>query len=113
VAQRFPRVLLQWEDFAKSNAARLLERYCKRVCSFNDDIQGTGAVTLAAIMAATAVTRTRMREQRVVMLGAGSAATGIAGQIITTMMAEGLSLAEAKARVWLVDSRGLVHDGRR
>ncbi|MGH8229809.1 MAG: NAD-dependent malic enzyme [Steroidobacteraceae bacterium] len=113
VSRRFPRVLLHWEDFAKSNAARLLERYCKRVCSFNDDIQGTGAVTLAAVMAAASVTRTRMSEQRVVMLGAGSAAAGIAGQIITAMMTDGLSAAEAKARVWLVDSRGLVHGGRK
>ncbi|MGH8221264.1 MAG: NAD-dependent malic enzyme [Steroidobacteraceae bacterium] len=112
VSKRFPRVLLQWEDFAKNNAARLLERYCRRVCSFNDDIQGTGAVTLAAVMAATAITHTRMSEQRVVMLGAGSAAAGIAGQIVTAMMADGLSAAAAKARMWLVDSRGLVHDGR-
>lgn len=113
VKRRFPRVLLQWEDFAKSNAARLLERYGERVCSFNDDIQGTGAVTLAAVMAATAITRTRMSEQRVVLLGAGSAAAGIAGQLVTAMEADGLSRAEARARVWLVDSQGLVHDGRR
>jgi len=112
VSKRFPRVLLQWEDFAKNNAARLLERYCKRVCSFNDDIQGTGSVTLAAIMAATAVTRTPMREQRVVMLGAGSAAAGIAGQLLNAMVTDGLSAAEATERLWLVDSRGLVHDGR-
>jgi malate dehydrogenase (oxaloacetate-decarboxylating) len=113
VQKRFPHVLLQWEDFAKNNAARLLERYGKRICSFNDDIQGTGAVTLAAAMAATAVTRTRTSEQRVVLLGAGSAAAGIAGQILTAMETDGLSVAEAKARVWLVDSQGLVHDGRR
>ena len=113
VSKRFPRVLLQWEDFAKNNAARLLERYCRRVCSFNDDIQGTGSVTLAAIMAATVITRTPMREQRVVMLGAGSAAAGIAGQIFNAMMTDGLSAAAAKERVWLVDSRGLVHDGRK
>jgi malate dehydrogenase (oxaloacetate-decarboxylating) len=112
LTQRFPRVLLQWEDFAKNNAARLLERYCKRVCSFNDDIQGTGAVTLAAVMAATVITQSRMRDQRVVMFGAGSAAAGITGQIVTTMIADGLSAPEAKRRVWLVDSRGLVHDGR-
>lgn len=112
VSKRFPRVLLQWEDFAKSNAARLLERYCRRLCSFNDDIQGTGSVTLAAVMAATAVTRTRLREQRVVMLGAGSAAAGIAGQIFDAMMTDGLSAAAAKERIWLVDSKGLVHDGR-
>jgi malate dehydrogenase (oxaloacetate-decarboxylating) len=112
VTKRFPRVLLQWEDFAKSNAARLLERYCKRVCSFNDDIQGTGAVTLAAALAATAITQTRMSQQRVVILGAGSAAAGIAGHLITTMMADGLSVARAKERMWLLDSRGLVHEGR-
>ncbi len=113
VRKRFPHVLLQWEDFAKNNASRLLERYGKRVCSFNDDIQGTGAVTLAAAMAATAVTRTKMSEQRVVLLGAGSAAVGIAGQIVTAMETDGLSVAEARTRVWLVDSQGLVHDGRR
>ncbi|MGH8258759.1 MAG: NAD-dependent malic enzyme [Steroidobacteraceae bacterium] len=112
VTTRFPRVVLQWEDFAKNNAARLLERYRKRVCSFNDDIQGTGAVTLAAIIAATAVTGTRMSAQRVVMLGAGSAAAGIAGQIVSAMIEDGLSASEAKSRVWLVDSRGLVQDGR-
>jgi malate dehydrogenase (oxaloacetate-decarboxylating) len=112
VTKRFPRVLLQWEDFAKNNASRLLERYSRRVCSFNDDIQGTGAVTLAAVLAATTVTNMRMREQRVVMFGAGSAAAGIAGQIVTAMIADGLSATEAKSRVWLVDSRGLVHDGR-
>lgn len=113
VQKRFPNVLLQWEDFAKSNAARLLERYRTRVCSFNDDIQGTGAVTLAAALAATAVTHTKMSEQRVVLLGAGSAAAGIAGQIITAMQTDGLAIGEARARVWLVDSQGLVHDGRR
>lgn len=113
VSRRWPRVLLQWEDFAKSNAARLLERYRNRACSFNDDIQGTGAVTLAAVIAATAVTRTRMSEQRVVVLGAGSAGVGIADQIVTAMVADGLTQEEARARIWLVDSQGLVHDGRR
>lgn len=113
VTQRFPKVLLQWEDFAKNNAGRLLHRYQDRLCSFNDDIQGTGAVTLSAAMAAAAVTRSKMSEQRVVLLGAGSAAAGITSQIITAMMADGLTETEAKSRVWLVDSQGLVHQGRR
>jgi len=113
VNRRFPCVLLQWEDFAKGNAARLLERYRNRVCSFNDDIQGTGAVTLAAVLASTAVTRVRMSEQRVVAFGAGSAAVGIAGAIVTTMIADGLTQEQARARIWLVDSQGLVHEGRR
>lgn len=112
VTRRFPRALLQWEDFAKANAARLLERYRHRACSFNDDIQGTGAVTLAAVMAATAVTHTRMSEQRVVMLGAGSAGVGIADQIVTAMIADGLTQEQARARIWLVDSQGLVHESR-
>jgi len=112
VIRRFPRVLLQWEDFAKNNAARLLEQYRDRLCSFNDDIQGTGAVTLAAAMAAAAATGSSMREQRVVLLGAGSAAAGISSQIATAMMSEGLTQAQARERIWLVDSQGLVHSAR-
>jgi malate dehydrogenase (oxaloacetate-decarboxylating) len=112
VSKRFPRVLLQWEDFAKNNAARLLERYRNRVCSFNDDIQGTGSVTLAAVMASTAVTRSRMSEQCVVLFGAGSAAVGIAGQIVNAMVEDGLTQEQARSRIWLVDSQGLVHEAR-
>lgn len=112
VAKRFPNALLQWEDFAKNNAARLLERYRDQLCTFNDDIQGTGAVTLAAVLAAAKATGTRISEHRVVLLGAGSAAAGIASQIVTAMVSEELSDADAKARIWLVDSKGLVHDGR-
>lgn len=112
VIRKFPSVLLQWEDFSKHNAARLLERYRERLCTFNDDIQGTGAVTLAGILAIMKTTRTRLREQRVVILGAGSSATGISDQLVTAMKAEGLTEAEALGRIWLVDSRGLVHTGR-
>src|SRR5688572_10909886 len=112
VTKRFPRVLLQWEDFAKNNAARLLERYKDRLCSFNDDIQGTGAVTLAAAMAGVAASGGRFSEQRVVLLGAGSAAAGITSQIVTAMRAEGLTPEQARRRIWLVDSQGLVHSGR-
>jgi malate dehydrogenase (oxaloacetate-decarboxylating) len=112
VLRRFPNALLQWEDFAKHNATRLLDRYRDRLCTFNDDIQGTGAVTLAAAMAAVAVTGSRLSQQRIVLLGAGSAASGITSQLLTAMQAEGLSEAEARARLWLVDSQGLVHAQR-
>ncbi len=112
VSKRFPHVLLQWEDFAKHNAGRLLERYRDRLCSFNDDIQGTGAVTLAASMAGVAASGGKFRDQRVVMLGAGSAAGGIAKQIVTAMCSDGLTPDEARRRIWLVDRNGLVHAGQ-
>jgi malate dehydrogenase (oxaloacetate-decarboxylating) len=107
--KRFPRVLLQWEDFARHNAARLLERYRDRLCSFNDDIQGTGAVALAVAMAGAAAGDARFADQRVVLLGAGSAAAGITRQLVTGMRSDGLSADEARRRIWLVDAPGLVH----
>ncbi len=109
VTRKFPGALLQWEDFARHNAARLLSRYCHRLCSFNDDIQGTGAVALAGALAAALVTRSKISEQRVVMFGAGSAASGIGNQIVAAMRSEGLSQEEIKKRIWLVDKNGLVH----
>lgn len=112
VMDKFPSVLLQWEDFAKNNATRLLERYRDRLCTFNDDIQGTGAVTLSGLLAAMDVIGSRLSKQQVVMLGAGSAATGISDQIVTAMMSEGLTQQEARSAIWLVDSHGLVHTGR-
>ena len=112
VIDKFPNVLLQWEDFSKNNAARLLDRYRDRLCTFNDDIQGTGAVTLAGLLAAVDVIGSKISNQQIVMLGAGSSATGISDQLVSAMMSEGLTKHEAKARMWLVDSRGLVHTGR-
>ena len=112
VLRRFPKTLLQWEDFSKQNAARLLERYRDRLCTFNDDIQGTGAVTLAGLMAAAQVTGQPLRDQRSVVLGAGSSAIGISDQLTTALVDEGLSVAAARGAVWLVDSEGLVHTGR-
>jgi len=112
VKRVFPDALLQWEDFAKQNARRLLDHYRDQICSFNDDIQGTGAVALAGLLTATAANQSRLRDQRIVILGAGSAATGICEQIVAAMIDEGSSTAEAKAAIWLVDSHGLVHDGR-
>jgi len=112
VKRRFPRVLLQWEDFSKGNAARLLARYRDELCTFNDDIQGTGAVTLAGLLVAMRRRAERLAAQRVVILGAGSSAIGICDQVVAAMIAEGLSDREARSRIWLVDSQGLVHDSR-
>ena len=109
LVKRFPRVLLQWEDFARHNAARLLERYRDRLCSFNDDIQGTGAVALAVAMAGAAAGGARFADQRVVLLGAGSAAAGITRQLVTGMRSDGLTEEEARRRIWIVDAPGLVH----
>jgi malate dehydrogenase (oxaloacetate-decarboxylating) len=112
VMAAFPNVLLQWEDFSKNNATRLLERYHDRLCTFNDDIQGTGAVTLAGFLAAMKVIGSKISKQQIVMLGAGSSATGISDQIVSAMMSEGLTREEARSSIWLVDSHGLVHSGR-
>ena len=112
VELKFPKVLLQWEDFSKHNAPRILERYRDRLCTFNDDIQGTGAVTVAGLLAATKLKHTKLNEQRIVILGAGSSAIGISDQIVAAMMVEGAAELEARARIWLVDSQGLVHTGR-
>ena len=112
VKQKFPRVLLQWEDFSKQNAARLLERYRDRLCTFNDDIQGTGAVTVAGLLAAMKLLGSTLSEQRIVILGAGSSAIGICDQIVAAMVQAGQNEQNAKRKLWLVDSKGLVHDGR-
>src|SRR5882724_8442422 len=112
VKRVFPNVLLQWEDFAKHNAPRILERYRDRLCTFNDDIQGTGAVTVAGLLAASKVTKTNLTDHRIVILGAGASAIGICDQIVAAMQSEGMSPDEAKKSLWLVDSKGLVHDRR-
>lgn len=112
VIEVFPNAMLQWEDFARHNARRLLEKYQDRLCSFNDDIQGTGAVALAGLLAAVKVNGERWSDQRIVMFGAGSAATGIADQIVAAMKSEGCAESEAVSKLWLIDIGGLVHDGR-
>ena len=112
VIAAYPNVLLQWEDFSKNNATRLLDRYHDRLCTFNDDIQGTGAVTLAGLLAAMEVIGSKISKQQIVMLGAGSSATGISDQIVSAKMSEGLTRDEARSSIWLVDSQGLVHSGR-
>lgn len=108
---RWPHVMLQWEDFAKANATRLLERYRNRLCTFNDDIQGTAAVATGALLAAVNVTGVPLTEQRVAIVGAGSAGSGIATLILEAMIDAGLSAHEAARRFFMVDRDGLLVDG--
>jgi malate dehydrogenase (oxaloacetate-decarboxylating) len=108
VTKLFPNALLQWEDFAPGNGRRILEKYRDRICTFNDDMQGTGAITLAAVVSAVRVCGSPMRNQRVVIAGAGTAGLGIADQIRDAMTREGLSREDATGRVWLVDTEGLL-----
>jgi malate dehydrogenase (oxaloacetate-decarboxylating) len=104
----FPKALLQWEDFAARNGRRILDKYRGHVCTFNDDIQGTGAITLAAAISAVRVCGTPLRNQRVVIFGAGTAGMGVADQIRNAMIGEGLSKEEATRRFWCVDQSGLL-----
>jgi len=107
----FPNALVQWADFAPGNARRILEKYRDHICTFNDDMQGTGAITLAAVISAVRVCGTPLRHQRVVIFGAGTAGIGIADQIRDAMVREGLPKEEATRRFWFVDRQGLLTAG--
>jgi malate dehydrogenase (oxaloacetate-decarboxylating) len=111
VIERWPNVLLQWEDFAGSNAGPLLERYRDRLCSFNDDIQGTAAVAAATLLSAINVTGLPLTEQRIVFVGAGAAGCGIASLLRQAMIDDGLCPADASARFYAVDRFGLLVEG--
>ena len=111
VTERWPDVLLQWEDFAGHNAGRLLDRYRDRLCTFNDDIQSTAAVAAATLMAAVKVTGQPLTEQRVALLGAGSAGCGIASLILKAMIEAGLDEATARRNFYAVDRYGLLVEG--
>jgi malate dehydrogenase (oxaloacetate-decarboxylating) len=113
VKEELPETCLQWEDFANTHARPILERYRDQLLTFNDDIQGTAAVALGTILAAIKVTGKSLKDQQIVMLGAGAAATGVADGLRAAMTEEGLTEEEARSRFWLVNSKGVLHSGRK
>jgi malate dehydrogenase (oxaloacetate-decarboxylating) len=111
VKRRWPHVLLQFEDFAQPNAMPLLQRYKDRICCFNDDIQGTAAVTVGTLLAACRSKGEKLSSQKVAFVGAGSAGCGIAEQIISQMVSEGISAEQARTQVFMVDRYGMLTAG--
>ncbi|MBP2605911.1 NAD-dependent malic enzyme [Acinetobacter calcoaceticus] len=112
VKRRWPKALIQFEDFAQKNAMPLLEKYRDKICCFNDDIQGTAAVSVGSLIAASRAAGKQLKDQKIAFLGAGSAGCGIAEQIVAQMIAEGLTDAEARARVYMVDRFGLITENQ-
>lgn len=108
VQRKFPNAYVHWEDLGKENAQRVLKQYRDKICTFNDDMQGTGAVTLAGLLSAMKALDQKISEQRIVIHGAGTAATGIAEQIMDAMMREGLTEEQARSRFWLLGRHGLL-----
>ena len=113
VMRRWPHILLQWEDFAGPNAAKLLDRYRDRLCTFNDDIQGTAAVTTATMLAAVNATGIPLKDQTIALFGTGGAGVGIANLLLTAMQQEGLTEAEARSRIYGFNRYGLLVEGAR
>ena len=112
IQRRWPEALVQFEDFAQKNAMPLLNKYRDKICCFNDDIQGTAAVAVGSLIAASRAAGKQLKDQVVTFLGAGSAGCGIAEQIVAQMVAEGLTDAQARARVFMVDRFGLITDNQ-
>src|SRR5919109_890044 len=112
IKRKLPDVLLQWEDFAKLHARPILDKYRDSLCTFNDDIQGTAAVTLGAIYKALKITGKKFSDQQIVILGAGSAGTGIAEYLLQAMIAEGMAEDKARRHFFMLDSKGLLHTTR-
>ena len=112
VKKRWPRAVIQWEDLAKDTAFDVLERYRKQITSFNDDIQGTGAVTLAGVLNACRIRGERLKDQRVIVHGAGAGGIGVASAIAEGMVKDGLTIAEARAQIYVLDSKGLLTSDR-
>jgi malate dehydrogenase (oxaloacetate-decarboxylating) len=113
VKQELPETCLQWEDFATPHARPILQHYRDQLLTFNDDIQGTSAVALGAALGAVKVTGKSLKEQQIVMLGAGSAGIGVADGLRAAMILEGLTEEEARSRFWVIDRNGLLHSGRK
>ena len=111
VIERWPHVLLQWEDFAGVNAGALLERYRNRLCTFNDDIQGTASVAAGTLLAAINLTGVPLGEQRIVLVGAGAAGIGIASLMLRSMIDSNIPEAVAREQFWAVDREGLLVEG--
>lgn len=111
IKKKLPKVFLQWEDFGRDTARKILDRYREKICSFNDDIQGTGATALAALLAAVSASGSTLNEQRIVIFGGGNAGTGIADQICDGMQRLGIPLQTALEKFWIIDRNGLLHQG--
>jgi malate dehydrogenase (oxaloacetate-decarboxylating) len=110
--EELPNACLQWEDFASTHAQPILQKYRDQLLTFNDDIQGTAAVVLGAVLSAVKVSGGKLRDQQIVFLGAGSASIGVAGYLRAALVEAGLSEQEATSRFWIVDKDGLLHNGR-
>ena len=111
IKKRYPKVLLQWEDFGRAHAQPLLDKYRKEICSFNDDIQGTASVALAALLTAVKMNHSQLHEQKIVMFGGGSAGIGISHHLTGAMQAAGISEEKARQTIYILDINGLVHQG--
>ncbi len=108
IHKKFPHVFLHWEDVGRDNARRILNHYRDQLCTFNGDLQGTGVITLACILAGVIASEIPLKDHRIVVLGAGTAGVGISDQIVSALQREGLSESESRSRIWLIDKSGLL-----